>query len=144
VIDSRVMSKEALVATVKSAVSLVREGKHDEAFAAYRTLYQRPDFMQNRPEDQRQALKLLILTKRIGVKPTPALHDAHRAALEPLTELVSRFNEPEDYEMLGACHALLGNEQSAAAIFREGLRIERERNAGSDLCGSLMTRLSAL
>jgi hypothetical protein len=46
--------------------------------------------------------------------------------------------------MLGACHAALGNEQSAAAIFREGLRLERERNAASDLCGSLMTRLSAL
>jgi hypothetical protein len=138
------MSKEALVAAVKNAVSLSRAGKHDEAFSAYHQLYVRPDFMQNRPEDQRQALKLLILAKRPGIKTSEPLVAAHRAALEPLTELVSRFNEPEDYEMLGACHALIGNEASAAAIFKEGLRIERERNAGSDLCGSLMTRLSAL
>src|SRR5690349_3801501 len=98
------MSKEALVTTVKSAVALVRAGKHDEAFTAYTQLYVRPDFMDNRPEDQRQALKLLILTKRPGVKTSDALVAAHRAALEPLTELVSRYNEPEDYEMLGACH----------------------------------------
>jgi hypothetical protein len=138
------MSKEALVAALKSAVALSRASKHEEAFAAYEKLYAQPSFLKERPEDQRQALKLFILAKRPGVKTTPALLNAHRAALEPLTELVSRFNEPEDYEMLGACHALLGNEKSAAAIFREGLTLERERNAGSDLCGSLMTRLSAL
>ena len=138
------MSKEALVAAVKSAVALVRAGKHEEAWQAYGKLFVTPGFMDNRPEDQRQALKLLILTKRPGIKSTQTLVEAHRAALEPLTELVSRYGEPEDYEMLGACHAIIGNEQSAAAIFREGLRIERERNAGSDLCGSLMTRLSAL
>ncbi len=138
------MSKEALVAAVKNAVALVRSGQHEEAFLAYKELYVSAHFMQNRPEDQRQALKLLILAKRPGIKTTDTLRNAHRAALEPLTELVSRYNEPEDYEMLGACHALLGNEQSASAIFKEGLRIERERNAGSDLCGSLMTRLSAL
>ena len=138
------MSKEALVAAVKNAVSLSRGGKHEEAFAAYAHLYASPGFMENRPEDQRQALKLLILAKRTGMKTTEVLLNAHRAALEPLTELVSRYNEPEDYEMLGACHALIGNEKSAATIFKQGLTIERERNAGSDLCGSLMTRLSAL
>jgi hypothetical protein len=138
------MSKEVLVAAVKNAVSLFRAGKHEESFVAYTELYASPAFMQNRPEDQRQALKLLILTKRPGMKTTDILRNAHRAALEPLTELVSRYNEPEDYEMLGACHALLGNEKSASAIFKQGLTIERERNAGSDLCGSLMTRLSAL
>ena len=138
------MSKEVLVATVKTAVSLSRAGKHEEAFAAYAQLYAKPEFMQNRPEDQRQALKLLILAKRPGMKTSQILLDAHKAALEPLTEMVSRYNEPEDYEMLGACHALLGNEKSAAAILREGIRIERGRNSGSDLCGSMMTRLSAL
>jgi hypothetical protein len=138
------MSKEALVAAVKNAVALSRAGKHEEAFVAYGALYQSPTFMENRPEDQRQALKLLILAKRPGMKNTENLYAAHRAALEPLTELVSRYNEPEDYEMLGACHALLGNEANAAAIFKEGINIERGRNAGSDLCGSMMTRLSAL
>ena len=138
------MSKEALVSTVKTAVSLSRAGKHDEAFTAYATLYASAGFMDNRPEDQRQALKLLILAKRPGMKVTEPLLAAHRAALEPLTEMVSRHNEPEDYEMLGACHALLGNESNAAAIFKQGITIERGRNAGSDLCGSMMTRLSAL
>lgn len=138
------MSKEALVAAVKSAVSLSRAGNHEEAFVAYGTLYAMATFMDNRPEDQRQALKLLILAKRPGMKVTENLLSAHRAALEPLTELVSRYNEPEDYEMLGACHALLGNESNAAAIFKQGINIERGRNAGSDLCGSMMTRLSAL
>jgi hypothetical protein len=138
------MSKEVLVAAVKNAVALSRGGKHEEAFLEYGKLYASPAFMKNRPEDQRQALKLLILAKRPGMKTTEVLLNAHRAALEPLTELVSRYNEPEDYEMLGACHALIGNEQNAAKIFKEGIRIERDRNAGSDLCGSLMTRLSAL
>ena len=138
------MSKEALVAAVKTAVSLSRAGNHEDAFVAYGKLYASPGFMDNRPEDQRQALKLLILAKRPGMKNTENLFQAHRAALEPLTELVSRYNEPEDYEMLGTCHALLGNEKSAAAILRQGIDIERGRNAGSDLCGSMMTRLSAL
>jgi hypothetical protein len=138
------MSKEALVATLKKAVALTRAGKHEEAFSEYEKMYGAPSFMKERPEDQRQALKIFILAKRHGIKPTETLLNTHRAAVEPLTELVSRYNEPEDYEMLGACHAVLGNEQSASAIFREGLRLERARNAASDLCGSLMTRLSAL
>jgi hypothetical protein len=138
------MSKEALVAALKSAVALARAAKHDESFAAYEKLYGDPSFMHERPEDQRQALKLFVLAKRHGFKTTEQLVKTYRATVEPLTELVSRYNEPEDYEMLGACHAFLGNEQSAAAIFREGLRLERQRNAASDLCGSLMTRLSAL
>ena len=36
------MSKEALVAAVKNAVSLSRGGKHEEAFAAYAHLYASP------------------------------------------------------------------------------------------------------
>ena len=42
------------------------------------------------------------------------------------------------------CHVLLGNEESASAIFRAGLTIERDKNPQSDLCGSLMKRVSLL
>lgn len=137
------MSKEALVNAVKQIVAQQRGGDTEGAYAGYAALFASPDFSANKPEDQRQALKLLILAKRTG-NPTPALVDAHRAGLAPLTELVSTLNEPEDYEMLGLCHLIIGNEEAAANMFRHGLTLERARNAASDLCGRLMTRVSQL
>jgi hypothetical protein len=38
----------------------------------------------------------------------------------------------------------LENSDAASAAFRSGLELERERNPGSDLCGNLMRRLSAI
>lgn len=137
------MSKEALVAAVKEIVTLGRSGDAEGSFDGYKALFEQPDFGENRPEDQRQALKLLVLAKHPGPK-SEKLVAAHRSAIAPLTELVSKHNEPEDYEMLGACHVMIGNEEAAAKMFREALELERARNAGSDLCGRLMTRLSAL
>ena len=61
-----------------------------------------------------------------------------------LNELVSKVEDPADYEMLGMCHVVVGNEAGAGAVFRAALAIERERNAQSDLCGSLMKRVSML
>ena len=58
--------------------------------------------------------------------------------------MVSTHNEPADFELLGMCHVVVGNEAGAAAVFRAGLTIERERNAQSDLCGALMKRVSML
>lgn len=137
------MSKEALVAAVKQAMTTARSGDNEGSYTLYRDLYASPDFTQNRPEDQRQALKLLILQKR-GGSPSEGLIDAHRAAVAPLTELVSTLNEPDDYEMLGICHLLLGNEEAASNFFRRGLTLERDRNPASDLCGRLMTRVAAI
>lgn len=137
------MSKEALVGAVKEIVTLSRSGDAEASFDGYSALFARPDFTENRPEDQRQALKLLILAKRTGAK-SEKLIAAHRGAIAPLTDLVSKHSEPEDYEMLGICHLVIGNEAAAATMFREGLTLERARNAGSDLCGRLMTRVSAL
>lgn len=137
------MSKEALVGAVKEIVTLSRSGDTEGSFDGYKALFERPDFSDNRPEDQRQALKLLILAKRGGAK-SEKLIDAHRAAIAPLTDMVSKHNAPEDYEMLGICHLMIGNEEAAANMFREGLTLERAKNAGSDLCGRLMTRVSAL
>lgn len=131
------------MAAVKEIVTLARSGDAEASFDGYKSLFERPDFSDNRPEDQRQALKLLVLAKRTG-QPSPKLVEAHRAAIAPLTDLVSKHNEPEDYEMLGICHLLVGNEQAAANMFRHGLTLERERNAASDLCGRLMTRVSSI
>lgn len=138
------MSKEALLATIKRIHSLARSGNLDEAYAGYRELFAGPEFGQNRPDDQRQVLRLMIMAKGVPDKPTEAMLEAHRAAVQPLTELVSIHGEPADFELLGICHVLLGNTESADRIFRAGLTIERERNAGSDLCGAFMKRISLL
>ena len=110
----------------------------------YRELFSGPDFQQNRPEDQRQAMKLMVLTKGLPKPPTETMLAAFRSALVPLTELVSTFGEPADHEMLGLCHLALGHEQAASAIFKAGLAIERGRDPGSDLCGELMKRISMI
>lgn len=137
------MSKEALVGAVKQIMAQARAGDVEGSFDGYANLYASAEFAANKPEDQRQALKLLILQKRQG-QPSARLVGAHRAAIQALTELVSTLNEPEDYEMLGICHLMIGNDQAASNMFRQGLALERERNPASDLCGRLMTRVAAI
>jgi hypothetical protein len=129
---------------VKAIVGKARAGDLDEAYAGYRALFASPAFKSYEPQDQRQALKIMIHAKGMPGTPTPAMVEAHRAAIEPLTDLVSKHEEPADYEMLGMCHVALGNEAGAMAVFKAGLTIERERNAQSDLCGALMKRVSML
>lgn len=136
------MSKDELVKRIKVIAGLAREGKLAEAYAGYHALFSDPAFLEQRPEDQRQALKLMIHAKVQVRQPTPEMLTAHRSALMPLTELVSRYGEPVDHELLGTCHVMLGNQQSASAIYRAGLATERERNPGSDLCGELMKKIS--
>ena len=138
------MANEELVSSVKQIAKLARGGDLDAAYQGYRDLFASPVFITYRPEDQRQALRLMILAKNAPHKPTDAMIDAHRAAVPALTELVSVHQEPGDHEMLGICHVLLGNEESASVIFRAGLALERERNPSSDLCGELMKRISML
>lgn len=137
------MSKEALVNAVKQISAQSRAGDLEGAYDGYARLFGSAEFSANKPEDQRVALRLLILAKRQG-QPTSRLIEAHRAAIPALTELVSTLNEPEDYEMLGICHLLIGNEQAASNMFRQGLTLERTRNPASDLCGRLMTRVAAI
>ncbi len=136
------MANEALVSAIKHIVALSRTGELDQAYLGYRDLFAGPAFQGYRPEDQRQALRLMIVAKNAPRPPTPAMIEAHRAAVPCLTELVSSHQEPSDHELLGICHVILGNEASASIIFRAGLAIERERSPGSDLCGELMKRIS--
>jgi len=138
------MANEELVQTVKKIHGLVRSGNLDEAYAAYRELFSSPTFLTYRPEDQRQALRLMIHAKGVPIRPTPNMVEAHRAAVTPLTELVSAQHEPADHEMLGMCHVIIGNPEQADPIFRAGLAIERERSPQSDLCGAFMKRISLL
>jgi hypothetical protein len=138
------VANEALINAVKEIVALAKNGDADAAYAGYRSLFGSPEFSTYRPEDQRQALKLMVLAKGVPETPTPAMLEAHRAALGPLTELVSAHGEPADHELLGVCHVVLGNEESASNIFKAGLVIERERDPGSVLCGALMKRVSML
>ncbi|WP_437631945.1 hypothetical protein [Sorangium sp. So ce854] len=138
------MANEALVQAVKSIVTLARGGNLDAAYKGYRELFQKPEFLKHRPEDQRQVLRLMILAKGVPSTPTDAMVEAHRAAVPALTELVSIHGDPGDHELLGLCHMVLGNLESADKIFRAGLAIERERNPQSDLCGTLMKRISLL
>lgn len=139
-------NKDELIQSVKNIVKHWRDGKLAEAYAAYGELFSQSDFGEHRPEDQRQALKLMILAKGAPdpERPTPEMVEAHRIAAGPLTELVSKYGEPGDHEMLGVCHIVLGNPESASAILRAGLAIERQRNPQSDLCGALMKRISLI
>ena len=138
------MANEALVSTIKVIVGQARAGKLDAAYAGYRDLFSSPSFRTYEAADRRQALRLMVHAKGVPDPASAAMVDAHRAAIEPLTELVSAHAEPGDYEMLGMCHVVLGNETGAGTVFRAALAIERERNPGSDLCGTLMKRVSML
>ncbi|MGH7293986.1 MAG: hypothetical protein ACRELB_03585 [Polyangiaceae bacterium] len=138
------MANEALVSTVKSIVANARAGKLDESYAGYRALFASPGFGTYEPHDQRQALRLMVHAKGMPDPLPPAGVEAHRAAIAPLAALVAKHGEPADHEMLGMCHVVVGDEASAATVFRAGLAIERERNAQSDLCGTLMKRVSML
>lgn len=140
------MTKDELVAAIKTILPLTRAQKWDEAFGKYRELVSRPDFIELKPEDQRKVLEMMVLqpAKQIPNKPSEIIIDAHRAALPALTELVSNYGEPADHELLGLVHQRLGNEEAASNIYKAGLAIERQRNAASDLCGRLMNRMAAL
>lgn len=138
------MANEELVQTIKKIVGLIRSGNLDDGYQGYRDLFSNPAFAAYRPEEQRQALKLMIQAKGVPSTPTPSMLEAHRVAIVPLTELVSTHQEPADYEMLGMCYVLVGDEENANTSFRTGLGIERERNPQSDLCGAFMKRISML
>lgn len=138
------MSKDELVQKLKQAVGHARAGKFDECYGCYTALFSEAGFTQQRPDDQRQALRLMVHAKPPPGAASAAMLAAHRAAILPLTELVSVYDEPGDYEMLGMCHLLVGNAEAASRMYRAGLAIERERNPASDLCGALMRRVSEL
>ena len=137
------MANEALVNAVKQIMALAKSGDLDGSNARYAELFTSAEFATYRPEDQRQALKILILAKKSG-PPSASLIETHRAAIAPLINLVNATGEPVDFEMLGICQVLTGDEVSAATNFRSGLDIERAKDPESDLCGRLMKHVSSI
>ena len=136
------MANDALSDAVKRIIAGAKEGGVDVGYQGYRELFASPAFAGYRAEDQRQALRLMVLMKGAPRPPTPAMKEAHLAAVDLLTALVSAHAEPADHELLGICHVVLGDESKAAAVFRAGLTLERARDPQSKLCGTLMKRVS--
>ncbi|HEX4477162.1 MAG TPA: hypothetical protein VH142_18855 [Polyangiaceae bacterium] len=138
------MATEALVTEVKRIVALAKAGNADDAYKGYATLFRSAQFKTYPLEEQRQALKLVANIKVVPSRATPAQLDAFKAAVEPLTEILGALGTAEDFQWLGICCLVGGDEKRAGELFRTGLKLERERNPQSDLCGSLMKWVAAV
>ena len=138
------MANEELVRSIKEIVTRAKGGDPDGAYRGYQDLFASTEFGTFRVEDQRQALRLMVMMKGAPKPPTPAMVEAHRAALGTLSGMVAVHSDPADHELLGICHIVCGDEASASSVFRAGLAIERERSPQSPLCGMLMKRVSML
>ena len=138
------MANDTLVQAIKALVARAKDGDLDAVYRGYRDIFAAAPFTEYRVDDQRQALRLMIMMKGVPTKPTPAMIEAHRAAIPPLKRIVEVHREPKDHELLGICHVVVGDEATASNVFKAGLAIERERNPQSDLCGALMKRVSML
>ena len=135
------MANDALVKSVKDIAAASKSGDTEGAYRGYRDLFGSDAFASYRVEDQRQALRLMILAKGLPAQPTPAMSEAYASAVSCLTRMVP-LGEAADYEMLGVCQVMLGDEASASETFKAGLAIERQRDPQSKLCGALMKRVS--
>ncbi len=102
-----------------------------------------PGFAEYRADDQRQALKLLLLAKAPDGR-SDAVSRAYKIALQRIQSLVDTLAEPADYEMLGVAHLQLEDKTAASAAFDIALKLERARNPQSDLCASLGRRIAQL
>jgi hypothetical protein len=138
------MATEALVTEVKRIVALAKAGNTDDAYKGYAALYRSPQFKTYPMEEQRQAIKMVANIKIPPNKPTAAQIDAFKAAVEPLSEILGALGTPEDFQWLGICCLVTGDEARAGELFRTGLKLERDRNPQSDLCGSLMKWVAAV
>lgn len=138
------MASEVLVSRVKEILAMAKAGQVDEAYKAYAAFYRSAEFRTYPMDDQRSALKLVVNAKVPPSRATEAQIDAYRAALEPLTEMLGALGEPIDFQLLGICCVVTGDDKRAGELFRTGLRLERERNPQSDLCGSLMKWVAAV
>ena len=132
------MASDQLVQAIKQIVGFARSGQEEKAYQGYRELFSDPSFPSHPPDDQRRVLKLMVHAKRKGYLQPSYVVEAHRAATAPLTELAAASGEPADFEMLGLCQVMVGDEQAASVSFKAGLNIERARDPQSDLCGALI------
>jgi predicted negative regulator of RcsB-dependent stress response len=83
----------------------------------------------------------------LGKVPSPvteAITDAHLAAIARLQRIVETSNSAIDFEMLGVCHQLIEDTETAAKMFSKALEIERANNPQSEMLGRLMKRASSV
>lgn len=134
---------EAFVEAVKKIMLVLKSGKTDEGYGQYADLLSSTSFAEYRPDEQRQALKLLLLAKAPDSR-SDAVQRAYKIALSRIQTLVDTHAEPADYEMLGVAHVQLEDPAAATNAFEIALKLERARNPASDLCTSLGRRLAQL
>jgi len=133
---------EAFVEAVKKIMLVLKSGRTDEGYSQYADLLSSDGFAEYRPDDQRQALKLLLLAK--APERSDAVNRAYQIALQRIQSLVDTLAEPADYEMLGVAHLQLEDKPAATSAFEIALKLERARNPQSDLCASLGRRIAQL
>jgi hypothetical protein len=134
---------EAMVAELKRIVGLLKKQSVDEAYRAFESLYAADKFATFRVEDQRQALKIMVL--RQAPSPAPeSVVDAYLHAITHLQRLVETSGDAGDFEMLGLAHLVIDDTETASKMFQQGLAIEREKNPSSELCGRLMKHVSSI
>ncbi len=142
-VEEETPRNETLVAALKKIAVLSRNGRTEDAYRDYAALFSSPAFADFRPEDQRQALRLMVLAKSPPAV-TETVKEAHRIALVRIAALVKALEDPADYELLGVTKLLFEDTKAASEAFTKGLALERERNPQSELCGKLMQRVSSL
>ena len=142
-VEEETPRNEALIATLKKIAVLSRNGRTEDAYRDYAALFSNPAFADYRPEDQRQALRLMVLAKS-PPPVTETVKEAHRVALLRITALIKALEDPADYELLGVTKLLFDDPKAASEAFTKGLALERERNPQSELCGKLMQRVASL
>ena len=133
-----------LLKQAKEIVALAKTGKVEEALSAYKALFEQPDFGEAPIEERRQVIKLVVNAKVPPNRPNPSVVAVHRAAIAPLEAMIGEAGEPEDFQLLGICCVFIEDEKRAAEVFRTGLKLAREKNSKSDLCGSLMKWVAAV
>ena len=79
------MANDTLVQAIKALVALAKDGDMDGVYRGYRDLFAAAEFNQYRVDDQRQALRLMIMMKGAPTTPTPAMIEAHRDYPVPKT-----------------------------------------------------------
>jgi hypothetical protein len=141
--DDAVAIPEALAKALRKIGVLVRNGRPEEAYAEYAELFASASFADTRPDEQRHALRAMLLVRDPPPR-TAAVVAAHRSAVDRLGALVAATKDPRDHELLGIAHLVLDDPAAARAAFRAGLDIEVDRDSTSELSASLKRWLGAL
>jgi hypothetical protein len=137
------MADEFIISNVKEAIHLARQGKHDESFARYQSLFDAPQFASAPVDNRRQALKLMVTAKGIPEPLSAAAVIAFQSAWQAIAALVQNGQEPQDYDLLGLTHLRLGDSTGAKQVFEAGLAVAH-RNNDAEWSGLLLKRISSL